>query len=109
MKEWHGRHDVRRAARWAHTGSRTTAPAGHRSISFLLAQSATLGGTGAAMDQRTPFGHLALAADIRSDRDENRAGILSYKTPVSASNISLARQPIYPNQPLMRTLACSAR
>ncbi|HYP77893.1 MAG TPA: DUF1552 domain-containing protein [Polyangiaceae bacterium] len=68
---------------------------------LLLAQSTTLGGTGAAMDQRTPFGHLALAADIRSDRDEIAPRILSYKAPVSASDISLARQPIYPEtQPL---------
>jgi len=68
---------------------------------LLLAQSTTLGGTGAPMDQRTPFGHLALAADIRSDRDEIAPRILSYKTPVTASDISLARQPIYPEtQPL---------
>ena len=68
---------------------------------LLLAQSATLGGTGAPMEQRTPFGHLALAADIRSDRDEIAPRILSYKAPVTASDISLARQPIYPEtQPL---------
>lgn len=68
---------------------------------LLLAQSTTLGGTGAAADQRTPFGHLALAADIRSDRDEIAPRVLSYKSPVTASDINLARQPIYPEtQPL---------
>jgi len=72
---------------------------------LLLAQSATLGGTGAAMDQRTPFGHLALAADIRSDRDEIAPRILSYKTPVTASDISLARQPIYPETQPLNTYA----
>jgi hypothetical protein len=68
---------------------------------LLLAQSPTLGGTGSPMDMRTPFGHLALAADIRSDRDEVAPRVLSYNPPVNASDISLARQPIYPEtQPL---------
>lgn len=68
---------------------------------LLLAQSAVLGGAGAPMDQRTPFAHLALAADIRSDRDEVAPRVLSYKAPVTASDIALARQPNYPEtQPL---------
>jgi hypothetical protein len=66
---------------------------------LLLAQSPVLGG--AASADKTPFGHLALAADIRSDRDEVAPRVLSYNPPVSASDISLARQPIFPEtQPL---------
>ena len=68
---------------------------------LLLAQSPTLGGAGSPANARTPFGHLALAADIRSDRDEVAPRVLSYNPPVNASDISLARQPIYPEtQPL---------
>lgn len=68
---------------------------------LLLAQSPMLGGAGADAASRTPFGHLALAADIRSDRDEVAPRVLSYNAPVNASDISLARQPIYPEtQPL---------
>jgi Protein of unknown function (DUF1552) len=66
---------------------------------LLLAQSPVLGG--AASATKTPFGHLALAADIRSDRDEVAPRVLSYNAPVTASDISLARQPIFPEtQPL---------
>jgi hypothetical protein len=66
---------------------------------LLLAQSPVLGGAGSTM--KTPFGHLALAADIRSDRDEVAPRVLSYNAPVMASDISLARQPIYAEtQPL---------
>ncbi len=66
---------------------------------LLLAQSPVLGGAGSMT--KTPFEHLALAADIRSDRDEVAPRVLSYNTPVNASDISLARQPIYPEtQPL---------
>jgi len=68
---------------------------------LLLAQSPTLGGAGTPAANRTPFGYLALAADIRSDRDEVAPRVLSYNPPVNASDISLARQPIYPEtQPL---------
>src|SRR5450432_3804420 len=66
---------------------------------LLLAQSPLLGGAASAM--KTPFGHLALAADIRSDRDEIAPRVLSYNAPVNSSDINLARQPIYPEtQPL---------
>ncbi len=66
---------------------------------LLLAQSPLLGG--AASTTKTPFGHLALAADIRSDRDEVAPRVLSYNAPVQASSIQLSRQPIYPEtQPL---------
>jgi hypothetical protein len=66
---------------------------------LLLTQSPLLGG--AASSTKTPFGYLALAADIRSDRDEVAPRVLSYNPPIAASDISLARQPIYPEtQPL---------
>ena len=66
---------------------------------LLLAQSPMLGGAGSAT--KTPFGHLALAADIRSDRDEVAPRVLSYNAPIANSDITLARQPIYPEtQPL---------
>jgi hypothetical protein len=66
---------------------------------LLLAQSAGLGG--AASTTKTPFGYLALAADIRSDRDEVAPRVLSYRPPIVNSDPNLARQPIYPEtQPL---------
>jgi hypothetical protein len=67
---------------------------------LLLAQSPLLGG--AASSIQTPFGFLALAADIRSDRDEVAPRVLSYRAPqTGVSDPSLARQPIYPEtQPL---------
>ncbi|MEO6600673.1 MAG: DUF1552 domain-containing protein [Polyangiaceae bacterium] len=66
---------------------------------LLLAQSPVLGGAGSTT--KTPFGHLALAADIRSDRDEVAPRVLSYNAPLNNSDIALARQPIYPEtQPL---------
>src|SRR5450432_720827 len=68
---------------------------------LLLAQSPTLGGAGSPANMRTHFGHLALAADIRSDRDEVAPRTLSYNAPIQNSDISLARQPIPPEtQPL---------
>jgi hypothetical protein len=66
---------------------------------LLLAQSPVLGG--AASATKTPFGSLALAADIRSDRDEVAPRVLSYRPPINNSDPNLARQPIYPEtQPL---------
>src|SRR5215471_16709947 len=66
---------------------------------LLLAQSPTLGGPGTSAP--TPFGSLALAADIRSDRDEVAPRVLSYKPPINNPDITLARQPIYAEaQPL---------
>jgi hypothetical protein len=70
---------------------------------MLLSQSPVLGG--AASATKTPFGHLALAADIRSDRDEVAPRVLSYNAPVAASDISLARQPIYPETQPLNTYA----
>ncbi len=66
---------------------------------LLLAQSPSLGGPKTATP--TPFGYLALAADVRSDRDEVAPRTLSYNAPIQNSDISLARQPIPPEtQPL---------
>jgi hypothetical protein len=69
---------------------------------IFLAKSPLLGGKGAPAANRTPFGSLQLAADIRSDRDEVAPRILSYLDPVpNQTNISQARQPLYPEtQPL---------
>jgi hypothetical protein len=68
---------------------------------LLLARSPVLGGAGAAMGSRTPFGSLALSADVRSDRDETAPRVLSYLPPTANPSIALARQPIYPEtQPL---------
>lgn len=68
---------------------------------LLLAKSPVLGGAGSPASSRTPFGHLALAADIRSDRDEVAPRVLSYNAPIANADISLARQPIFPEtQPL---------
>jgi len=68
--------------------------AGGASIDQLLLANPRARRRGSAT--KTPFGHLALAADIRSDRDEVAPRVLSYNAPVTASDISLARQPIYP-------------
>jgi uncharacterized protein DUF1552 len=68
---------------------------------ILLDQSPILGGAGAPLMSRTPFGSLQLAADIRSDRDEIAPRVLSYRPPTASVEISLARQPMYPKtQPL---------
>jgi hypothetical protein len=68
---------------------------------ILLARSPVLGGAGAPVTNRTPFGSLQLAADIRSDRDEVGPRVLSYLPPIANVDISLARQPLYPEtQPL---------
>ncbi len=68
---------------------------------ILLDQSPALGGAGAPLASRTPFGSLQLAADIRSDRDEIAPRVLSYRPPTASPDISLARQPLYPEtQPL---------
>jgi len=68
---------------------------------ILLARSPSLGGSGAPFGSRTPFGSLQLAADIRSSRDEISPRVLSYLAPSADPDITLARQPLYPEtQPL---------
>jgi hypothetical protein len=66
---------------------------------LLLANSPMLGGP--TQTNKTMFGSLALAADVRSDRDEVAPRVLSYNPTVAGSDINLRRQPIYPEtQPL---------
>ena len=62
---------------------------------ILLNRSSVLGG-GASLTGRTPFGSLQLAADIRSTRDEIAPRVLSYRPPTASIDISLARQPMFP-------------
>jgi len=72
---------------------------------LLLARSPTLGGAGAPANQRTMFGSLQLAADIRSDRDEIAPRVLSYLAPTANSDINLARQPLYAETQPMTTFS----
>jgi len=66
---------------------------------LLLAQSPTLGGP--TQTNKTMFGSLQLAADVRSDRDEVAPRVLSYKAPIAGSDIAQRRQPLYAEtQPL---------
>lgn len=67
---------------------------------LLLDNSPVLGGP--AQADKTPFGSLRLAADVRSDRDEVAPRTLSYRPPLAGqSDISKARQPMAPEtQPL---------
>jgi hypothetical protein len=66
---------------------------------LLLANSPTLGGP--TQTNKTPFGSLQLAADVRSDRDEVAPRVLSYAAPIAGSDINLRRQPLYAEtQPL---------
>ena len=67
---------------------------------ILLERSPLLGGP--AQTNRTAYGSLQLAADIRSDRDEVAPRVMSYRAPVAGqSDIALARRPLYPEvQPL---------
>ncbi|HVT07423.1 MAG TPA: DUF1552 domain-containing protein [Polyangia bacterium] len=70
--------------------------AGGASIDQLLLQrSPLLGGPTSASP--TPFGSLALAADIRSSRDEIAPRVLSYLAPkTGVTDPAMARQPIFP-------------
>jgi len=66
---------------------------------LLLANSPMLGGP--TQTNRTMFGSLQLAADIRSDRDEVAPAILSYGPNVTGSDIAHRRAPMTPEtQPL---------
>jgi hypothetical protein len=66
---------------------------------LLLAQSPMLGGP--TQTNKTMFGSLQLAADVRSDRDEVAPRVLSYKAPIAGTDIAQRRQPLYPEtQPL---------
>src|SRR4029078_9199172 len=64
---------------------------------LLLAQPRVLGGP--TQTNKTMFGSLQLAADVRSDRDEVAPRVRSYKAPVSGSDIAQRRQPQYAETP----------
>jgi hypothetical protein len=66
---------------------------------LLLANSPTLGGP--TQTNKTMFGSLQLAADVRSDRDEVAPRVMSYKPPIAGSMALQRRQPLYAEtQPL---------
>jgi hypothetical protein len=67
---------------------------------IFLAKSPILGGPNAG--QKTPFGSLQLAADIRSDRDEISPRVMSYLDSLKGqSDLNQARQPLFAEtQPL---------
>jgi hypothetical protein len=68
----------------------------------FLDASPVLGGANSSSPTKTMFQSLALAADVRSDRDEVAPRVLSYRPPLANQpNISLARQPMFPEtQPI---------
>ena len=62
---------------------------------ILLQKSPILGGTN--FGSPTPFGSLQLATDMRADRDEISARVLSYLSPaIGVLDPGIARQPIFP-------------
>ncbi|MGA7124225.1 MAG: DUF1552 domain-containing protein [Polyangiaceae bacterium] len=72
--------------------------AGGESIDQLfLDRSPVLGGAGAPMSNRTLFGSLQLAADVRSNYDAIAARVLSYRPPhLASASIDVQRQPMHP-------------
>jgi hypothetical protein len=60
---------------------------------LLLAQSPMLGGP--TQTNKTMFGSLQLAADVRSDRDEIAPRVMSYKPPIAGSDVLQRRQPLH--------------
>ena len=76
--------------------------AGGPSIDQLLLQrSPLLGGEAAPSRDRTRFGSLQLAADIRAERDEVAPRVMSYLKPTASVDPSMARTPLFPEtQPL---------
>ena len=75
--------------------------AGGASIDQLLLDNSPVLGGPALMD-KTLFGSLQLAADVRSDRDEVSPRTLSYRPPLAGqTDVSKARQPMAPDtQPI---------
>jgi len=66
---------------------------------LLLANSPMLGGP--TQTNKTMFGSLQLAADVRSDRDEVAPRVMSYKAPIAGSDVLQRRQPLHAEtQPL---------
>lgn len=83
-------------------GTQDHAAGGPSIDQLFLDQSPLLGGAMSSSPQKTTFQSLALAADIRSDRDEIAPRVLSYRAPLALPNPSTeadrksARQPIMP-------------
>jgi hypothetical protein len=74
--------------------------AGGPSIEQLLLNNSPMLG-GPTQTNKTMFGSLQLAADVRSDRDEVAPRVMSYKTPIAGSDIGQRRQPLFgETQPL---------
>jgi hypothetical protein len=72
--------------------------AGGESIDQLfLDESPVLGGAGALVSNRTLFGSLQLAADVRSNYDDIASRVLSYRPPhLTNASIDAQRQPMHP-------------
>jgi hypothetical protein len=74
--------------------------AGGASIDQLLLNNSPMLG-GPTQTNKTMFGSLQLAADVRSDRDEVAPRVLSYKAPIAGSDVLQRRQPLFAEtQPL---------
>ena len=85
----HGRDDDRRQrARQRHRPAGLGGRRRRRSISCCSSNSPMLGGP--TQTNKTMFGSLQLAADIRSDRDEVAPRVMSYKAPIAGSDIAAA-------------------
>ncbi len=83
-------------------GTQDHAAGGPSIDQIFLDQSPLLGGNNSPSASKTTFQYLALAADIRSDRDEVAPRVLSYRPslpldqPSSEAGRASARQPIFP-------------
>ena len=83
-------------------GTQDHAAGGASIDQIFLDQSPVLGGNNSPSASKTTFQYLALAADIRSDRDEVAPRVLSYRPslpltqPSSEAGRAGARQPIFP-------------
>ena len=83
-------------------GTQDHAAGGASIDQIFLDQSPLLGGYNSPSASKTTFQYLALAADIRSDRDEVAPRVLSYRPslpltqPSSEAGRNSARQPLFP-------------
>jgi hypothetical protein len=83
-------------------GQQDHAAGGPSMDQLFLDQSPVLGGNNSPSTNKTKYQYLALAADIRSDRDEVAPRVLSYRPPLpitlpaTAAALNAARQPLMP-------------
>jgi hypothetical protein len=83
-------------------GTQDHAAGGPSIDQLFLDRSPVLGGTNSPSQNKTIFQYLALAADVRSDRDEVAPRVLSYRPPLPLTQPSTeaarnsARQPLVP-------------